>query len=100
MFILLINDFVKTYEEWAKYSCININTLFDSIKDETGMTPQQFLCLFHCLYFNCISDCLVQSHAGFKEAFNEIQERLGFYERCSEYVVAHYDKVYKPLFNI
>jgi hypothetical protein len=98
VFLLLLENFIRTPEEWAEKYFRTFRSIWNFCKINSELTPKQFLCLFHAIYFILLLDCLKKDFPGY-EAFNNILEkRSDFYLQCVEFVLDNNDKIYTPLF--
>ena len=91
---ILLSEFIRTPQEWINKSCTNECTLRKSTKDNSNLSPKQFLCMFNALYSVLMSDCLMDSFPDFVKFRDILQHHFDYYAACAEFVVSHMENVF------
>jgi hypothetical protein len=97
-FSLLLENFIQTPEEWAEHYFMTSRSIWNFCKMNSGITPNQFLYLFHALRFVLLSDCLVKNVPAYETLKETMAKSLDFYLECINFVLKNSEKVYAPVF--
>jgi len=97
-FMLLVNNFVQTPEEWAEKYFQTFRSVWNFCKIHSELTPKQFLSLFHSIQFILLSDCLVRSAPGYESLTGILEQRMDFYLQCLDFVLKNKDSIFAPLY--
>ena len=95
IFQALINHPIETLEEWSYTTCICQHTLRKLIEDFSGLSPKQFISLYHVLYAILVFDCLNPTKKE-NEVYSLLKKQEEYYAQCAGYVTSHLTSVYAP----